>query len=542
MAMKRKHPDPNELRPGVPRIPKAEDIPPGYDPKNPWASDMLDRSDHAEILTRYIEGINQPYVLAINAGWGQGKSLFLRMWRDELVNRQRRHCILFNAWKSDFGDDPLVALMGAVSDYVVSLESDGKDELEASVKGLWCKAWACAKSPKQLLNTMNHKRLWRKAWAYVKTAPKHFVKVIIHFAKKWGIDLLGWSEDAKSSDADAPSDKTANCIADALANTASDMYDVYLLQKKSVQGFNSKLKAVAKSLSVNGFPLVIMVDELDRCRPDYAVLLLERIKHLFSVHSVVFILALEAEQLRRTIRALYGLDLKIGARNYLRRFIDREYTLPKPSHEQFADYLCAQYDLVELSDPARNEIGIEIHTLFGELSKVFKLHLRDMAQLIAQTAAVVRSYNANWVEANLVLTLLVIRFQTPKTYMMICDRKLDWRSVRDSLIKEDKVSIQNIDIHMSRFLESIFNYIGMVQSSFSTWHKNIMKDSVPPAQEKAAKELKIFVNRIIPILKVSLSNADHYLSAVEFASRFDLTVAKEVEEIAEIKQLDNLTT
>lgn len=516
MAMKRKHPDPNELRPGVPLIPKPEEVPPGYDPKNPWAVDMLDRSDHAEILTRYIEGINQPYVLAINAGWGQGKSLFLRMWRDDLVNRQHRHCILFNAWESDFGDDPLVALMGAVSDYVVALQPSDESELVAKVKGLW-----------------------RKGWAFAKVAPKHLLKAGVRYVATKGLDIKEWASDAESASEETSDGGVGKCIADELADATAEVYGTYLLQKDSMQGFRTQLSAVAKDLTVDGFPLVIMIDELDRCRPDYAVLLLERIKHLFSVPGVVFILALEAVQLSRTIHALYGLDLETGARTYLRKFIDREYTFPKPSHEQFADYICAQYNFGDLPGPKREAIDIEIHKLFGELSNVFMLSLRDMAQLAAQTAAVVRSYKANWVEASLVLTLLVIQFQAPKTYTMINGRRLDWRSVMDSLIKEDKINIQHINRLVRGFLESIFNCIGMARTSYNKWHHNIMKDTAPPHENKAHEEYINIIKHTVGILDNSISHVDHYLSAVEFGSRFDLPVAKEVEEVIEDEILTN---
>ena len=64
-----------------------------------------------------------------------------------------------------------------------------------------------------------------------------------------------------------------------------------------------------------------MIDELDRCNPHYSVLVLERIKHIFSVPGIVFILSVDKKQFGNAIRGYYGSDL-IDANEYLRRFID----------------------------------------------------------------------------------------------------------------------------------------------------------------------------------------------------------------------------
>ncbi|WP_081764293.1 P-loop NTPase fold protein [Sphingobium sp. Ant17] len=65
-------------------------------------------------------------------------------------------------------------------------------------------------------------------------------------------------------------------------------------------------------------PIFVVVDELDRCRPDYAIALLESIKHLFDVPGVVFVIALHGRQLTASIEAVYG--AKFDATAYLRRF------------------------------------------------------------------------------------------------------------------------------------------------------------------------------------------------------------------------------
>ena len=101
-----------------------------------------------------------------------------------------------------------------------------------------------------------------------------------------------------------------------------------------IEEFKEKLEDLARALNNrtaqadngNHKPLVVMIDELDRCRPSYAVELLETAKHLFDVDRIVFVLAVNREQLAHAVCALYGADF--NAEGYLRRFFDEDFRLP----------------------------------------------------------------------------------------------------------------------------------------------------------------------------------------------------------------------
>ncbi len=90
-------------------------------------------------------------------------------------------------------------------------------------------------------------------------------------------------------------------------------------------------------------PVVFIIDELDRCRPNYAVEVLEQIKHLFSVPGIVFVLSIDKEQLGNAVRGFYGSD-RIDADEYLRRFFDLEYKIPEPNTQKFIEYLYDYFD------------------------------------------------------------------------------------------------------------------------------------------------------------------------------------------------------
>ncbi|MEE0510717.1 MAG: P-loop NTPase fold protein [Peptococcaceae bacterium] len=82
-----------------------------------------------------------------------------------------------------------------------------------------------------------------------------------------------------------------------------------------------------------GNRLIVFVDELDRCKPSFAVCLLERIKHYFSHKNITFVFSVNLKELQHTIRNHYGEDFD-GFR-YLDRFFDLRMSLPQPDLRRF---------------------------------------------------------------------------------------------------------------------------------------------------------------------------------------------------------------
>ena len=80
-----------------------------------------------------------------------------------------------------------------------------------------------------------------------------------------------------------------------------------------------------------GDRLVVFVDELDRCRPSYAVQLLERIKHYFEIDNVTFVFSINSKELQHTVKRCYGEDFSAG--RYLNRFFDVRISLPPVNNQ-----------------------------------------------------------------------------------------------------------------------------------------------------------------------------------------------------------------
>ena len=263
---------------------------------NPFQYDLLDRQEAVETLTRLVGSIKGPCVLAVDAPWGAGKTTFLKIWAQYLRNQQFP-VVEFNAWQTDFSDDPFVALCAELTKGV-SEEVGGGDADE-----------------------------FKKA----------AVEVIKHIGSNAVEKMTGGLVVPEKLSAKLKKKAVETATEERLAN--------HQQAQAVIEEFKEKLEDLARARNDgttqadnNGQnPLVVMIDELDRCRPSYAVELLETAKHLFDVEQIVFVLAVNREQLAHAVGALYGAGF--NAKGYLRRFFDVDIRLSEPNRDKFINRL-----------------------------------------------------------------------------------------------------------------------------------------------------------------------------------------------------------
>ena len=155
------------------------------------------------------------------------------------------------------------------------------------------------------------------------------------------------------------------------------LLEKFRLGQKTISEFKKQMaELVASFKSEYKKPLFILVDELDRCRPPYAVALLERVKHLFDVDDVVFVMATDTEQLRHSIGALYGVNFAAG--RYLLRFFDQTYRFEEASIEKF---VARQFEDVDQSK-LYGSPDLDAAKFTAKALKAFNLSLRDVEQCV----------------------------------------------------------------------------------------------------------------------------------------------------------------
>jgi hypothetical protein len=299
--------------------------------------------------------------------------------------------LFFNAWESDYSEVPFIAFISEIQNQLSNLDKKNGHELKNKVQ-----EWV----------EKGGRILWKG------------IPLLIKGGFRYALGDSGL-EEAK----DLLDTKIENDITDYAGKLAEKAVDDHNTKKQSIKEFKKLMEeAVALIPQTDATlkpPLFIFIDELDRCRPTYAIELLENIKHLFSVSGVVFILATDSDQLGHSIRSVYGQGIDAGA--YLRRFIDQTYQLPEPSYEQFAELLFKKLNMQTLWEQRNIEIGVKSMTpaaIFGGCSQMFRLSLREQEQCCSKIRAVISNYQTHMVHYVYLCYLLMAQIKVVDDYQL----------------------------------------------------------------------------------------------------------------------------
>ncbi len=336
------------------------------DPKWLWQNDPLKRQSQAEKITRIIRTVKDPFVISLSAPWGTGKTEFIRMWEYALqeghIDGEKHACLCFNAWKNDFSGEPIKAFVGeltALAGRILANEISKPTEIKNSLQ-------------------KTSESAFRLARAAFPTILKGVIK------KTTGVAV----EELFTEEIDGETRRIAQETFGEAADKVSSQYIAeYLSRKETVNQFKASLGDLAETIFSIGYskPLMVFVDELDRCRPDYAIELLESIKHLFDIENLIFILSIDKEQLENAVRALYGPQINTSC--YLQKFIDVEFKLKIPDRTNFTSYIYSQFRIDEFLNtwPRQKQANaIGICGLFTQLSDKYKLNYREQAQILSR--------------------------------------------------------------------------------------------------------------------------------------------------------------
>ncbi len=279
-----------------------------------YPADQLNRKQDAELLTKILvrrsnanrEKPNKSsYVINVNAEWGAGKTYFVKRWAEDL--KHEHPVVYIDAWSSDFMDSPIITVLAEIQE--------------------------------QLLKTVNQSYLSKeKKKRFENIGISVLPKILAALVKRYGgFDIEDLFVD-ENSDTDTSSSTQNNKPLDlsaAMEAMTTQAFKEHSDYKKGVKELKGTIKELVKysiekpkgglQAITRSYPAFIFIDELDRCRPTYAVEMLEAIKHIFDIEGLVIVVSTHTEELQHTIKALYGNDF--NADNYLRRFFDTKYHL-----------------------------------------------------------------------------------------------------------------------------------------------------------------------------------------------------------------------
>ena len=252
------------------------------------------QKDKFKLIIEELEN-NSDYIqrIFIDAPWGMGKSFFSKAL-EELIsyrNLERRNSnvreikfITINAWETDYFSDPMKSIIGEIVENI-SLSDN----------------------------------IIEKVDELIDTKPKK----IMQFFANFYLDKIGVNEERKDE------------LKDIFFNSTSvDISNIkeYIQYKKTVKSFK---EALSRSTSLK----VILIDELDRCKPNYAIELLETVKHFFGVKNLIFIFLVNKKQLKESIGKTDD-----NCTEYFEKFFDIQFKLPELEYEDFIEIEYNKYN------------------------------------------------------------------------------------------------------------------------------------------------------------------------------------------------------
>jgi hypothetical protein len=278
-----------------------------WQPKYNWDTCKTNRKEYGKFLCSFLTNTKDGLVVNMNGAWGTGKTELLRRLYVELAE-QKHPVVYIDAWESDFSKD---ALSVVSSEFLNQLEhiftctqGGTKSELLTDAKN---------KIDELKLSFGTCMKL-AKAVSVLTGNPE--IAPFISAAEKIESVLPNKS-------------KSSNAENIKLVDRVGKTHHARIQAMKDIKEKISFLADLMEQIYDLKMPVIVLIDELDRCRPTYAIEMIEVIKHFFETKGCVFLVATDTEALQSSVKAVYGHEFKAEA--YLRRFFDRKITLPEIS-------------------------------------------------------------------------------------------------------------------------------------------------------------------------------------------------------------------
>jgi hypothetical protein len=330
------------------------------------------RKELAERFTQYLKSRNtkdNAYVVNLNGAWGTGKTYFVTEWK-KLVEEQGHIAIKIDAWESDYLNDPLAIIIAELLEQIKS-------------------------------NIKDHNPKFRNAERNVASAIFNMGKSMLPIGSKIvGKHLLGEAATNEILDLIAVATGSVanhNAVKDDLnmGDLGLEVASQHKRHKQFTQDFKKQARELVDFVLENNpnKQVFIFIDELDRCRPTYAIEMLETVKHLFDIPDFIFVLSTDTSQLQHSIKAVYGHDF--DSHEYLSRFFEQRFTLPEPDFLEFltANNMFSTVRINELNTfPSIHGVE-ELREVVNVICRLNKdpLSLRRLKQICTQLEVVLTS-------------------------------------------------------------------------------------------------------------------------------------------------------
>ncbi|EPB3310890.1 P-loop NTPase fold protein [Vibrio cholerae] len=311
--------------------------------------DIFDRAGFGERLANLVENSGGNPVIALDSGWGEGKSTFIKMWRGYLKNHREpaMTSIYFDAFENDYQKDPFLTLASEIYQLISSEDKEKQKDFRD------------------------------KATKAVKSLARGALKVTIKAATAGVVD---------GSFIDSAESEISSLVADQVDELVKERFQHAEKDKLALKAFKDHLSNFVAEIN-GGEPIIFIIDELDRCRPDFALNLLEQVKHLFSVKGITFLLVTNRSQLEESIKSQYGQG--IDPVNYLHKFINVWLSMPRSSGKYNDDgHHYIKYALNTMKDEGDEFVNNDTISVLNDIVKFYQPSFREIERILSYFAII----------------------------------------------------------------------------------------------------------------------------------------------------------
>ena len=335
-------------------------------------ADYFKRNTYIQNLIMYINNSETQATFAVSGEWGSGKTVFM-------------HQFMYTAKHRDiFGGNPI--------------GEDGKKDMEVFYYNAWENELLKKPSIAILDSIIRKYYFWNKEdKANIQTVLDKVGNIAVKVASAGVLDINDFKLDS------------------------SDEIDTQKIEKDFIE----TIDYIINKMSCK--KVVIVIDELDRCKPTTVITMLEEIKHFYNHDSLCFVFSADFGQLSNTIKKIYGENF--DADLYMQRFFDAIFTLSSSDYEKYINeellYSIGQTNIShELCKVAIGNVGLSIRETnkFIKKIKTIEKEIYDFDEFYPEASAV---------KALFVPWALALKYSNSKEYRKLIDGELNITEIKD---------------------------------------------------------------------------------------------------------------
>jgi hypothetical protein len=342
--------------------------------------DLLGYKDYMEALASFIESpkTKKPLTIGIEAAWGGGKTTLMRMLEERLGGKKqgfwdRIRLYFVNVWQTR-------SLRPITPQYkTVWFDAWLYDKEEALWAAMALEIWSQVGKKVNFIKrsllalALNFKRIdWSNFFNDIlKALAISFILVTLGYLAFVGLEFWLGKTIAQTIDWLRHYIKVFAVLGlvSVLYTVIKDIAGIIVFPFRSginrylrspdyaakvgfIREFQQDFKSIIESITQKGkWPLIVFIDDLDRCTPNKAAEVIEAINLLLDSEYSVFIIGMDADMLSRSIQAKYkdiqpffedsGYRHNIG-RNFLEKIIQIDFRIPCPDATRIKDFIHAQ--------------------------------------------------------------------------------------------------------------------------------------------------------------------------------------------------------